>query len=163
MCPPEFYFWCDSGPQNRNYISSSNVDSSPELFIWGPSPFKLSQLTQIHEVVTVHSQSHGHVPQARLGLPSCQGGAGSSGPEARSRGRSMAGHIECPACHRGRAREDSLPQLAPANGDKSPSPASVASTIQKSRILMPSVASLLDKLLQLDQRAQASVSRGQGI
>uniref|UniRef100_A0A8C7ABW0 Uncharacterized protein n=1 Tax=Neovison vison TaxID=452646 RepID=A0A8C7ABW0_NEOVI len=34
--------------------------------------------------------------------------------------------------------------------------------IQKSRISMPSVASLSDKLLQLDLGAQASVSRGAG-
>lgn len=121
-------------------------------------PFELTQLTQIHEVVTAHSQSHGHLPQARLGLPSCQGGAGRPEPGARSRGRSMAGHIEHPTCHRGTARGDRQPTSV--GSSQVPIPCLNGVNTQKSRISMPSVASLSDKLLQLDLGAQASVSRG---
>lgn len=69
-----------------------------------PLPFELSQLTQIPEVVMAHSQSRGHLPQARLRLPCRQGEAGSTGPEARSWGRSTASHTECPAYQQGKGR-----------------------------------------------------------
>lgn len=67
-------------------------------------PFKVSQLTQIHEFVTAHPASCSCCPQARVGLPCCQRGAGSSGPETCSWGRSRACHIEHPACQQGKGK-----------------------------------------------------------
>lgn len=72
-----------------------------------PLLFSLSQLTQVHEGCgeAAHSQPHSHLPQASLGLSSCRGGTGSSGPKAQSWGRSTASHIEHPDCQQGKGKE----------------------------------------------------------
>lgn len=86
------------------YQQKSRIWTLPLNCSFGDSlSFQLSQLTQIDEGCgeAAHSQSHSHLPH--LGLPSCRGRAGSSGPKAQSWGKSMAGHTD-PSCQQGKGK-----------------------------------------------------------